>query len=112
MADVNAETMTDTLRDALYVGIGATVLLLQKVQVRRQELARTVTTQLGEARGSARGSVGTVSGLVEDRVKEVEDRLAAIEGRLEVLLAQVEDKLPAQARELVQQARVLVARAA
>ncbi|MCU1358480.1 MAG: hypothetical protein JWM89_3898 [Acidimicrobiales bacterium] len=112
MADVNIDTITDTLRDAIYVGIGAGVIGFQKLQVQRQELTKAVTAQLDEARGTAKGSLDSVSELVEDRVKQIEERLEGLEGRLEALLAQIEDKLPEQARDLVKQARDLVARAA
>ena len=112
MADVNLDTITDTLRDAIYVGIGAGVIGFQKLQVQRQELTKTVTAQLDEARGTAKGSLDSVSELVEDRVKQLEERIEGLEGRLESLLAQIEDKLPEQARDLVKQARDLVARAA
>ncbi|MGI8710622.1 MAG: hypothetical protein ACR2LA_06490 [Acidimicrobiales bacterium] len=112
MAEANPDTLTDTLRDAVYVGIGASVIVFQKLQVQRQELTKTINTQLGEARGSAKDSLGSVSDLVEDRVKDLEDRLEGLEGRLESVLAQIEDRLPGQARELVKQARDLVGRAA
>ena len=112
MADVNLDTVTETLRDAVYVGIGAGVLAFQKLQVQRVELTKSLTAQLDDAKGSAQGGIDTVSTLVEDRVKLIEERLAGLEGRLETILAQIEDKLPEQARDLVKQARDLVARAA
>ena len=119
MADLTLDTVTDSLRDAFYVSVGAGVLAFQKLQVQRVELTKTVTTQLDEARGSARGSIdsakdglGNVSELVEERVKLLEERLESLETRLESVLAQIEGKLPEQARDLVKQARDLVARAA
>lgn len=112
MAEITLDTVTDTLRDALYVGIGAGVIAFQKLQVQRVELTKTVNAQLTEAKGSAKGQLDNVSGVVEDRVKQLEERLAAVEGRLETLLSQLEDKLPEQAKDLVKQARDLVGRAA
>lgn len=112
MADVTLDTVTDTLRDALYVGIGAGVIAFQKLQVQRVELAKSLSSQLDDARGTAKGSLDSVSDVVEARVKDIEERLEGLEGRLEALLAQIEDKLPEQARDLVKQARHLVARAA
>ncbi len=112
MADVSIDTLTETLRDAIYVGIGAGVIAFQKLQVQRVELTKSITAQLDEAKGSAKGSIDSVSGSVEDRVKLVEERLKGLESRLESLLAQIEDKLPEQARDLVKQARDLVGRAA
>ncbi len=123
MADLNIDTVTETARDAFYVGIGAAVLAFQKLQVQRVELTKTIKSQLDDAQGnalvsleSAKGQFETVSGsmseLVEDRVKLIEERLTGLEARLETVLAQIEDKLPEQARDLVKQARDLVARAA
>ena len=112
MADINLDTITDTLRDAVYVGIGAGVIGFQKLQVQRVELTKALTTQLDEARGTAKGSIDSVSDLAAERIKLIEERLEGLETRLETLLAQIEDKLPEQARDLVKQARDLVARAA
>ena len=119
MADLTLDTVTDALRDAFYVGVGAGVLTFQKLQVQRVELTKTVSTQIDEARGTALGSIetakgnlGNVTDLVEDRVKLLEERLESLEGRLETVLAHIEGKLPEQARDLVKQARDLVARAA
>ncbi len=112
MADLTLDTITDAARDAFYVGVGASVITFQKLQVQRVELTKTVSAQLEEARDNAAGSYDSISDLVEDRVKLVEERLAAVEDRLEAVLAQIEEKLPEQARDLVKQARELVARAA
>lgn len=119
MADLTLDTVSDAVRDAFYISVGAGVLTFQKLQVQRVELTKTVTSQLDEARGTARGSIdsakdglGNVSELVEERVKLLEERLESLETRLESVLAQIEGKLPEQARDLVKQARDLVARAA
>ena len=112
MADLTFDTITDAARDAFYVGVGASVIAFQKLQVQRVELTKTVSAQLDEARGNAKDSYESMTDRVEDRVKLVEERLAAVEDRLESVLAQIEEKLPEQARDLVKQARELVARAA
>lgn len=104
MADLKLETVTDVLRDAFYVGVGAGVIAVQKLQVQRVELTKTLTSQIDEAKGSLDG----VQEKVEDRVKLVEERLGDLENQLEAVLAQVEDKVPAQARDLIKQARGLV----
>lgn len=112
MADSPIDTVTDTLRDAFYVGVGATVIAFQKLQVQRQELTKALNTQLDEARTNAKDSVDSVSELVEGRVKFLEQRLEEVEARLETLLAEIEERLPEQARDLVKQARGFVGRAA
>lgn len=112
MADTTLDTITDTARDAFYVGVGASVIAFQKLQVQRVELTKNLSTQLDEARGNAADSYESVTDMVDDRVKLVEERLAAVEDRLDTVLAQIEEKLPEQARDLVKQARELVGRAA
>ncbi|MEO6627166.1 MAG: hypothetical protein ABIP03_01215 [Aquihabitans sp.] len=119
MAELSLDTITATVRDALYVGVGAGVIAFQKLQVQRVELTKTLNSQLDDAKGTAeksfdaaKGSFEAVSELVEDRMKLVEERLAVVEDRLETVLAQIEVKLPEQARDLVKQARELVGLAA
>lgn len=102
--DTIAETVANTARDAFYVGVGAGVIAVQKLQVQRVELSKTLTTQFDDAKVS----FDNVSDLIDDRVKLLEERLSAVEGRLENVLAQIEEKLPEQARGLVKQARELV----
>ena len=112
MAEITVDSVTttvaETVRDAFYVGVGAGVIAFQKLQVQRHELTKAVNTQLDDAKGS----ISSVSDLVDDRVKLLEERLETLEGRFESLLTQLEGKLPEQARDLVKSARDLVARAA
>ena len=116
MADLTIDTVTDTIRDAFYVGVGASVLTFQKLQVQRVELTKAINAQLDEAKGNADRSLETakdscenVSNMVDQRVKSLEARLAEVETRLEAVLADIEARLPAQAREVVRSARDLVA---
>ena len=101
MADLKLENVTETLRDAVYVGVGAGVIAFQKLQVQRVELSKQLDTQIK----GAKGQLDSVSDLVEDRVKLIEERLESVETRLDGLLDQVEGRLPEQAREIVKQAR-------
>jgi hypothetical protein len=101
MADLTLESITDTLRDALYVGVGAGVIAFQKMQVQRVELTKQLTSQLE----GAKDQLGSVTGLVDDRIKLIEERLESVEQRLDSVLDQVEGRLPEQAREIVKQAR-------
>ncbi|CAN5911668.1 hypothetical protein BH23ACT2_BH23ACT2_18600 [soil metagenome] len=119
MAELTIAPVTDTLRDAFYVGVGAGVIAFQKLQVQRVELTKSINAQLHEANRSAadslevaKGSFDDMSELVEDRVKLLEERLGDVEHRLETTLADLEAKLPEQARDLVRSARDLVGRAA
>lgn len=78
--------LSQTLKDAAYVGIGFSVLTFQRSQVRRQELLKQLDAQLGEAREG----VTKLSETVEDRVKLLEERLEGVQSQLEDVLDQVE----------------------
>lgn len=101
MADINLESVVKTAKDAMYVGIGAGVLVFQKAQVQRRELQKQLGSQVEEAKDQ----LGSVAGMVEDRVKLVEERLETVEERLDSVLDQVEESVPEQAREVIKQAR-------
>ena len=118
MPEITADDITKVLRDALYITVGAGVIVVQKAQVGRRELTDAVSKQVTEAKGRFDGLAGSndlfeqakvqVQKLVEsaeDQVKVVEDRLTAVEERYEALLDQIETKLPEQARDLFKQSR-------
>ena len=86
--------LTDTVRDAAFVGIGFAVLGFQKAQVRRQEL----TQQLQEQRSQIETQV---AGLAQ----QVEGQLAPLRSQIEARLSEVEARLPAPAQDWVKQAR-------
>ena len=96
-----AQDLTKLLKDALYVSIGLSVIAVQKAQVRRQELTKQFSGQVGDAKSQFQ----TLSKRFDDRVKVVEERLEGVESRFEALLDQLEERLPEQAREPFQQAR-------
>jgi ElaB/YqjD/DUF883 family membrane-anchored ribosome-binding protein len=89
------------VKDALYVSVGLGVITLQKAQVRRQELRKQLSGQVGDAKSQLQ----TLTKRVDDRVKVVEERLEGVERRFDALLDQLEERLPGQARGLAQQAR-------
>lgn len=99
--DAHAEQVTAFVKDALYISVGAGVLAFQKAQVRRRELRKQLTSQMGDARGQ----VATVADRVGGSMKTVEAHLDAVEEGLGVLLDQVEQNLPEQARDIFHQAR-------
>ena len=61
------DELAKALQDAAYVGIGLSVIALQKAQVQRQELSKSLQGAVGEART-----------IVEDNLKLVEERLRSI----------------------------------
>ncbi len=116
MAETRPPDVAQVLKDALYVGVGLGVIGLQKVQVRRRELTRSVKQQVGEGRNpldrldadlarDARAQVEKLADGFEDRVKVIEERVEAVESQVDQVLDQLQDKLPEPARELVKQAR-------
>jgi len=78
MARSPIDDVANAVKDATYVSVGLGVIAFQRLQVRRNELSKALSGQADDAKG-ALGVVGT---LVDERLKLVEERLgAAREGR-------------------------------
>jgi hypothetical protein len=78
MARLQLDDVANIAKDAAYVSVGLGVIAFQRLQVRRNELTKTLNEQSDQARG-ALGAVGSVVGsVVGDRVKVVEERLGAV----------------------------------
>jgi hypothetical protein len=73
MAQSSIDDLTAAVKDAVFVTVGLSVIAFQRIQVRRNELSKAITTQAAEARG-ALDVVGT---LVGERLKAVEERVGA-----------------------------------
>jgi hypothetical protein len=72
------DDVADAAKDAAYVSLGLGVLAFQRLQVRRNELHKALSSQTGEALGT----LDAVSTLVGERLKMLEERLgAALEHR-------------------------------
>ena len=97
-----AEDLTKLAKDVVYVSVGLSVIALQRVQVRRQELRQRLGGQV-----DPKGQLKSAQKLFDDRVKLVEERLEGVERRFESLLDQLEERLPEQARGVAHQARTV-----
>ncbi len=101
------DQITKTARDAAYVVVGLGVLGVQRAQVRRQELAKTLADRrscITSAIGTLPGSLDAVRGELGRRAKEVDEAVEQALGRLEASVQPIEERLPAPARGLVRQA--------
>ena len=74
MARLQIDDVANAVKDAAYVSVGLGVIAFQRLQVRRNELDKT----LSEQAGTARSALDAVGALVGDRVKVVEERLSAV----------------------------------
>lgn len=74
MPRLQLDDVTNIAKDAAYVSVGLGVIAFQRLQVRRNELAKTFNDQSGVALGA----LEAVGNLVGDRVKVVEERLGAV----------------------------------
>ncbi len=97
--DITQE-ITKAVRDAAYVVVGLGVLGVQRAQVRRHELMKS----LAEPRTQFEDRLGDARGEITKRVKEVDSAVEQVIGRLEATLEPIEGRLPTQARDLVKQA--------
>lgn len=78
MAASPLDDVTNTVKEAAYVTVGLGLLAFQRLQVRRNELSKS----LGSAGGEARGAVEAVANIVEQQVEVVRDTIAGrISGR-------------------------------
>ena len=73
MAQNPIDDVTAAVKDAVFVTVGLSVIAFQRIQVRRNELTKAITTQAEEARGA----LDVVSSLVGERLKSVEERVGA-----------------------------------
>src|SRR5829696_6526145 len=90
MRSVNGDDIPKAVEETLYTAVGLGVLGFQRMQVRRQELKKSLTSSLGDARTS-----------LDDVLQTVEERLADLDERYG---ASVEPLLPEGAREPARQA--------
>lgn len=78
MAASPLDDVTNTVKELAYVTVGLGLLAFQRLQVRRNELSKS----LGSAGGEARGAVEAVANIVEQQVEVVRDTIAGrISGR-------------------------------
>lgn len=73
MARTPVEDLTNVVKDAAYVSVGLGVIAFQRLQVRRNELAKALSGPTDEARGT----LETIGTLVGERLKLVEERMSA-----------------------------------
>jgi hypothetical protein len=94
MRNINGDDVPKLVEETLYTAVGLGVLGFQRMQVRRQELKKSLTSSLGDARTS-----------LDDVLQTVEERLADLDERFdEAYGASVEPLLPEGAREPARQA--------
>jgi hypothetical protein len=77
MARSPIDDVADAVKDAAYVSVGLGVIAFQRLQVRRNELAKALSGHTSDAHGA----LGIVTSLVGERVKLVEERLGAVRDR-------------------------------
>jgi hypothetical protein len=106
MPELKLDDLAKTVSDGVYITVGAAVLAIQKLQVRRQELIKQLKPLVGDARDQFDKVAGTVSETVEEQVKTLESRIESVESQIESLLEKLQDELPEPAGELVKQIQV------
>ena len=73
MARTPVEDLANAVRDAAYVSVGLGVIAFQRLQVRRNELAKAISGPVEETKGT----LEVLGALVGERVKLVEERVSA-----------------------------------
>lgn len=77
MARNPTDDLANAVKDAAYVSVGLSVLALQRIQVRRNELTKAMSGPIEETKGT----LELLGALVGERVKLVEERVSAALGR-------------------------------
>lgn len=73
MARTPVEDLANAVKDAAYVSVGLGVIAFQRIQVRRNELAKAMSGPVEETKGT----LEVLGALVGERVKLVEERVSA-----------------------------------
>jgi hypothetical protein len=77
MARTPVDDLANTIKDATYVSVGLGVIAFQRLQVRRNELAKAISGPAEEARGT----LEVLGAVVSERLKLVEERIGAVLNR-------------------------------
>jgi len=77
MARTPVDDLANAIKDATYVSVGLGVIAFQRLQVRRNELAKAISGPAEEARGT----LEVLGAVVSERVKLVEERIGAVLNR-------------------------------
>jgi hypothetical protein len=99
-----AETVTNAAKDAGYITVGLAVLALQKVQVRRQELRKSLNDQVG----NSKSQLAELVDAVEAGLANLDTRLIALETKVDEAVEGFEKRLPAKAGAALGQAHEAV----
>lgn len=73
MARSPVDDLTHVVKDAAYVSVGLGVIAFQRLQVRRNDLAKALSGSAEEAKGT----LEVLGELVGERLKLVEERVSA-----------------------------------
>jgi len=73
MARTPVEDLAEVVKDAAYVSVGLGLIAFQRLQVRRNELTKALSTPVEETKGT----LELIGALVGERVKLVEERVNA-----------------------------------
>ena len=92
MRSISVDDIPRLVEDTVYTAVGLGVLGLQRVQVQRQQLKRSLSSSYGEAREAFDG-----------RVKLVEERMSDLDERFDEVFESVEPRIPEPAREAARQ---------
>jgi len=97
---IDAETLTNALRDAAYITIGFGVLAFQQAQVRRRELV----TGLSERFDTSTPQMDQLLKSFEASITALDARFDDLEAKLDQTVEKLEARLPEQAGALLGQA--------
>ncbi len=105
IAGIDTDKVLGVIRDAAYVVVGFGVLTVQQVQVRRRDLARSISDQaVVKQLGIGKEQVEELLKGLETRISQLDGRLDELETKLDTAIESLGDKLPEQASAFLGQA--------
>lgn len=100
LANFDTDAVAGAIKDAGYITVGLAVLAAQKAQVRRQELKKSLSAQVGDGRSQ----LAEIVDGIEAGIAHLDNRLVAIEAKVDTAVEGLEQRLPDRAAQLLGQA--------
>jgi len=109
LGDRGGDQVSDRVREAAYAAVGLGVLGVQRLQVRRRDIAKRVEPQVRDAAKRVEPQVRDAAKRAEPQIRDVAARLqrlaAATDQTVDPVLDRLEERLPDATRDLVRSAR-------
>ncbi len=98
--NIDTEALSNVARDAAYVVVGLAVVALQRTQVLRREVVKSLSDQVADSKPQ----LEEIMSGVESRLASIDGRIESLEGKLDEAVTDLEKRLPERAGAMLVQA--------